>query len=288
MYTKNAEKYFDSATHFKENLTSATVWEARKIILPAIKSAADKIIEVRNSGFLGDRLKAPRDVVTEGDFLAEKVILSAIREAFPKDVIISEESFNVLTASTADLKRRTWIIDPIDGTVNYAHGLNYVGISVAFAFEGRVQYGIVDAPFLNATYEAILDQGSFKNGTRLQCSRKQELVDCLVATGFPYDRSNIDPLLNRVRKILTECADIRRFGACSIDLCHLAEGVIDAYIESVAPWDMAAAGLIAREAGCLIGWTSKKESMLAEDIRGEEMLVSSPTIFHKFLTCFKE
>lgn len=254
------------------------VESVRRVAIAAVEQAGHSIVAIQTAGRLEARQKAPRDLVTAGDIESERIIITAIREAFPTDRIISEETFAEISVDTA-LQEPTWIIDPIDGTVNYANGHPFVGISVAFGTGGQVHYGIVEAPFLGRRYEAIRGQGAWENGRRLQCSSVNCLQQALVATGFPYERDDVPALVDRVRKILVNCQDLRRCGAASLDLCLVADGTFGAYLETVKPWDMAAGALIAREAGATVGWGKGRSSKLPDDICGEDLLVGAPGIY---------
>jgi myo-inositol-1(or 4)-monophosphatase len=228
-----------------------TIEQIAVVAHSAADRAADAAIAVRTEGSLNCSYKSSRDLLTAADLASEKQIISTIQAAFADHAILSEES---LRATPEQLARGPlWIVDPIDGTVNFSRGIRHWAISIAFAIDGKVQYGIVFAPDLGERYEATLGSGAFLNGNAIRSREPSSLVDTLVATGFPYDRSATALIAARAERVLKSCADLRRFGAASLDCCLVASGRIDAYYEDVAPWDIAAGALIVREAGGATG-----------------------------------
>jgi myo-inositol-1(or 4)-monophosphatase len=284
---------------FSERLSSTAdlheLQPIRRVARRAVAAAARAIVAIRESGELGERSKNPRDIVTRADLEAERIALGIIGEAFPEDRFISEESFGLdqtaeqWETSQKPLELRSWVLDPIDGTVNYAHGSPLVGISLAWGYAGKVRYGIVAVPFLGLVYEGGLSAGAYCNGIPLNASIRDELSSSLIATGFPYERTALDPLLARVRKILTHCQDLRRCGAASLDLCFVAEGTFEGYVEDVQPWDMAAGLLIAQEAGAKVGWCGNENPLsLPPSLRGTGLLVAAPGVFGAMMELFGE
>jgi myo-inositol-1(or 4)-monophosphatase len=268
----------------------ADIEAVRRVARTAVSAAGEVIVRMRADGDLGERLKNPRDVVTAADLESERIVLDIIRAHFPEDSIISEESSAQTTSIAGEpalLESRSWVLDPIDGTVNYAHGSPLVGISLGFGFGGIMQYGIVAMPFLGLTYEAVRSKGAYRNGQQIVTSNRTTLTESLIATGFPYERSNLEPLLERVRTILIHCQDLRRCGAASVDLCFVAEGTFEGYLEDVQPWDMAAGLLIAQEAGAKVGWYHDGGAALPEALRGGGLLVAAPGVFNPLMRLFK-
>jgi myo-inositol-1(or 4)-monophosphatase len=220
------------------------------IAVKAAQEAAEILKQMRKEGFKTN-FKGARDLVTSADIAAEGVIIDTIRSAFPDHTILSEESSpnkhpEVLGAE------HLWIIDPIDGTTNFAHGIHQVGISIAYVSRGAIQVGVVHAPFLSEVFAAERGRGSTLNGAPIRAHDPETVESALVATGFPYDRSNLGPIQRRFERILPRCRDLRRMGAASLDLCFTACGRLNAYYETCEVWDIAAGALIAREAGCLV------------------------------------
>lgn len=191
--------------------------------------------------------KGAVDVVTEADKASETFLLNKIRENFPGHAIISEES-GELDGDSGNY----WIIDPLDGTVNYAHRLPIYSVSVAYMQDGELKYGVVYDPSLNERFSAEKGKGAFLNDKRISVSQTPELLQCLLVTGFPYDRES--PNYKRGQRLFAHMTTItqgvRRLGSAALDLCYVACGRMDAYFElSIHIWDVAAAALITQEAG---------------------------------------
>ncbi len=190
--------------------------------------------------------KGAIDLVTEADRAAEALVVKALRKAFPNDDIMTEESEAERRPSA-----RRWIIDPLDGTTNYAHRFPCWCVSIAFAHEGRVQAGAVCNPNLKELFTARRGHGAFLNGSRIKVSRQAELSKSLLATGFPYDvhtseRDNLD----HFRRFIKRAQAVRRPGSAALDLAYVACGRFDGFWEiKLKPWDMAAASLLVTEAG---------------------------------------
>jgi myo-inositol-1(or 4)-monophosphatase len=189
------------------------------------------------------------DLVTEIDYRSEAYLLGEIRRQFPGHRIITEES-----GSLAGEDGQIWYIDPLDGTINYAHSLPIFVVSVAFAEKWKVRLGVVYDPMRDECFTAEKGHGAWMNGQLLEVSSVADLDHSLLVTGFPYDiRTNPENNLeNYVRFSLCSQA-VRRLGSAALDLCYVAAGRFDAYWEiSLAPWDIAAGGLIAQEAGAIV------------------------------------
>ena len=239
------------------------------------------IVDLRERNAVEVSYKDPINLVTTADLAAERSIIDAIRARFPGDRILSEEA----SPSFADARwyrDPLWIIDPVDGTTNYAHGHHHVGVSIAFALAGEAQVGVVFAPFLNELFSAARGAGATLNGKPIRCSATSDMGKALIATGTPYHkRAIIDQIMAQYRAVLMECRDFRRNGAASLDCCAVAAGRVDAYFETVAPWDIAAGGLIASEAGARRGHFAPPpaSSVLPRELEGHEFLVATPSIF---------
>lgn len=252
---------------------------ALEIAREAALSAGSRVISIAEEGRLDVTEKSLRNPVTRADLEAESIILEVIRRHCPDHAILSEESSPVF-ADLASYRGPMWIIDPLDGTSNYAFGIPHVGVSIAFASNGQVQAGLVYAPFTNETFSALRGCGSQQNGRPIGVRRTPRLVDALVGTGFPYSRDDIEPLVSRARAVLERCRDLRRFGAASLDLCYVACGRLDAYYETVCVWDMAAGGLIVREAGGRMGHFEVPDGAeMPPELDPRALLAASPEIF---------
>lgn len=191
------------------------------------------------------RKKGAIDLVTEADVRSEAVIISTIDEAFPNHAILAEES-----GKRAGSGGR-WIIDPLDGTTNFAHNLPLFCVSIAFAVDNDLLAGFVLAPILDELFVGVKGQGAQLNGTPIRVSATRTLGDSLLVTGFPYDHQTIfDPLMGRFGRCLQATQGIRRLGSAALDLCYVASGRFDGYWEQhLKPWDTAAGLVIATEAG---------------------------------------
>jgi myo-inositol-1(or 4)-monophosphatase len=185
------------------------------------------------------------NLVTEIDKASEAAALRVILKRFPDHSILAEESPAVEGSGCR------WIIDPIDGTTNFAHGFPIVSVSIAFERDGRLEMGAVLDPTRNELFFGERGRGAFLNGKRIRVSKVKTLSDSLVVTGFPYDRKkNPEDYLNLLRAFLTKVQCIRRTGSAAMDLCYVAAGRFDGYYEmKLNPWDKAAGMLIAAEAG---------------------------------------
>ncbi|MES2206438.1 MAG: inositol monophosphatase family protein [Pseudomonadota bacterium] len=240
---------------------------------------AGKLIrDERDNNRVTQNYKSLDELITSADLKSDKLIIDAIQKRYPTHRILSEETFNDLTI-TENLDSPLWIIDPIDGTVNYAHRHHQVAISIAYLEGKEAKVGVVHSPFQNETFTAIRGEGSFLNHAPIEVSHLTELKKALIGTGFPYDKSNLRPLVERVMSILVHCADIRRIGAASLDICWVACGRLDGYYESIKPWDFAAARLIAEEAGARCGHFTPVPFGIEPCIYGEDILISTPDIY---------
>jgi myo-inositol-1(or 4)-monophosphatase len=190
-----------------------------------------------------------RDIVTQMDVRAEKFIVESILTARPDDGIIGEEGTERPSKSGI-----TWVIDPLDGTVNYFYNLPGWNVSIAAKDETGVIVGVVTAPSINRTWWAYRGGGAFCNGVAIHCNESVPLESALLSTGFQYHVEVRPPMIAKTAEILMKCRDIRRGGAAAVDICHVAMGTFDAYYEEgLLEWDVAAAGLIAEEAGARLG-----------------------------------
>lgn len=189
--------------------------------------------------------KGTFNIVTEIDKASEKAVVGLILKRFPRHSILAEES-PAITGSEC-----RWIIDPIDGTTNFAHGFPIVSVSIGFERNGRLEMGGVFDPFRKELFFAERGKGATLNGKRIHVSETRTLEDSLLATGFPYDRNTkTEDYLGMLRIFLTRIQGIRRGGSAAIDLCYVACGRFDGYYEmKLAPWDKAGGMLIVEEAG---------------------------------------
>ena len=193
--------------------------------------------------------KGEIDLVTEVDHRSEAFLLGEITRQFPAHHIISEEAGEVQGDSEC-----LWYVDPIDGTVNYAHGVPFFGVSIAYQKNGQVHLGVVYDPMRDECYSAERGRGARLNGRRLQASTQSSLDQSLLVTGFPYDiRTNPDNNLDNYVRLSLRAQAVRRLGSAALDLCYVAAGRVDGFWEiRLKPYDIAAGGLIAEEAGARV------------------------------------
>ena len=225
-------------------MTSLSV--ERELAIELARAAGDLL---RNE-LLGPRRIAykgsPTNLVTEMDARAEALIVDRLLAAFPDDAILAEER-----GARAGRSGRRWIIDPLDGTTNYAHGLPIYGVSIALEVGGRVQLGVVYDPSQRELFVAERGAGAFCNDARLTVSAATTLDASLLATGFPYDiRVKDDNNLREYAAFAVRTRGVRRLGSAVLYLAWVAAGRFDGYWElRLGPWDVAAAGLMVEEAG---------------------------------------
>lgn len=192
--------------------------------------------------------KGAIDLVTEADVAAETVILSALREAYPADALLAEESANQYQGAPMG---RAWVVDPLDGTTNFAHHFPWFAVSIAAVEGAASRVGVIYAPLLDELFCAIEGAGAWRNGRRLKVSAAATLQESLLATGFPYAiREKSHEVLAAVAALLPEAQGLRRAGAAALDLAYVAAGRLDGFWEiNLKPWDTAAGILLLAEAG---------------------------------------
>jgi len=218
----------------------------RRVAIEVARAAGDllrrELDRPRHIAYKG----APTNLVTEMDARAEALIVDALLRAFPDDAILAEER-----GAQRGRSGRRWIIDPVDGTTNYAHGLPAYAVSIALEASGRVDLGVVYDPSHEELYVAERGAGAFCNERRLAVSTTTSLDESLLTTGFPYDiRVNPDNNLKEYAVLATRSRAVRRFGSAVLDLAWVASGRCDGFWGlRLGPWDVAAGGLLVEEAG---------------------------------------
>ncbi|UQI47463.1 inositol monophosphatase [Streptomyces sp. HU2014] len=209
------------------------------------------------------------DVVTEMDLAAEKLITDFLAERRPADGVLGEEG-----ASTTGTSGVRWVVDPIDGTVNYLYGLPSWAVSIAAEIDGETAVGVVAAPVRGETYRAVRGEGAFAGDRPLRVRPAPVFGQALIGTGFGYLTERRAAQAEVLRALLPEVRDIRRGGSAAIDLCDVACGRLDGYYErGLNPWDHAAGALIAEEAGALTGGRP------GEPASGELTVAAPPGLF---------
>jgi myo-inositol-1(or 4)-monophosphatase len=230
-----------------------------------------------------DRLKvstkSPRDFVTEVDQAAEEAIIDTLLAAYPGHAILAEESGSSRGARDSEY---VWIIDPLDGTTNFIHGLPVYAVSIALAHRGQVQQAVVYDPTRNDLYFASKGRGAFLNDRRLRVSKRTRMAESLIGTGFPFRKGDdFKRYLQIFEDVMQHCAGLRRPGAAALDLCYVAAGYYDGFFETgLNPWDVAAGSLMITEAGGLVGNFTGEADYLYQ----REVVAGNPKIYAQMVS----
>ncbi len=213
--------------------------------IEAVASAGELIVEA-NKKPRNIKYKGKIDLVTDTDLAVELALKERLAKVLPGSTFLAEE-----TASDAELGDNTWIIDPVDGTTNFAHGLPMVATSVGLWQDGRMKLGVVNLPLMGEMFAAAKGEGATMNGKPISVSAIGELEKALLATGFPYAiGDHLEMLMKQLRRVLKASQGVRRPGAAALDLAYVACGRYDGFYESALnPWDTAAGWLLVEEAG---------------------------------------
>ncbi len=247
-------------------------------IVEALARGAGQILRACSGQNLKVTQKGEIDLVTEADHRSEAYLVSEIRQRFPAHRIIAEES-----GELAGAQEQVWYIDPLDGTLNYAHGLPIYAVSIAYEENGCVQLGVVYDPERDECFSAECGHGAWMNGVRLEGTSAQDLDHSLLVTGFPYDiRTNPANNLDHYATFALRSRGVRRLGSAAIDLCYIAAGRLDGYWElRINSWDVAAGGLIACEAGATVTNLTGNPNFLTPPY---SILAASPAVHAEMLT----
>ncbi|WP_212832869.1 inositol monophosphatase family protein [Catellatospora sp. TT07R-123] len=247
----------------EEELLDIAVQVAADAAVTAVRMRSEAITQVGTKSTI-------TDVVTAADRAVEQQVVAALAARRPGDTVLGEE-FGGASVSAGGVR---WIVDPIDGTVNYLYGLPQYAVSIAAEVDGEVVAGVVHNAATGQVWTAARGRGAWHQGRRLGGSAATELPVALVGTGFAYARERRAYQAAVVAELLPRVRDIRRLGAASLDLCAAADGQLDAYYEKgLAEWDLAAGGLIAREAGLLVTGLSGRAA-------GPDMVLAAPPALH--------
>jgi myo-inositol-1(or 4)-monophosphatase len=218
--------------------------------------------------------KQINDFVTEVDQAAEAAIIETLLTAYPGHAIWAEESGRIHGAQDSEF---VWIIDPLDGTTNFIHGFPIYCVSIALAVKGKVEQAVIYDPTRNDMFTATKGRGAYMNERRIRVSKRTQMKDCLISTGFPYrPGDDLPKYLAMFSDIVKLCAGVRRPGAAALDMAYVAAGFSDAFFESgLQPWDVAAGSLLISEAGGLVGnYTGE-----ANFIEQHECMAANPKIY---------
>jgi myo-inositol-1(or 4)-monophosphatase len=238
-------------------------------------------------------MKGAIDPVTETDFQCQEIIMGIIRQAFPDHSFLAEERVGEgepMKPEPAGLAWEAdppptcrWIIDPLDGTVNFAHGFPMFCASIAFEADGVLEYGVIYDPMRDELFEGRRAGGASLNGRPIRVSRTDKMERALIATGFPYDiRERVPETVGRLGRMLAHTQGVRRAGAAALDMCYLACGRLDGYYEeNLKPWDTAAGVVIITEAGGKITTFAGDDY----DIYAPNIAASNGVMHAKLLSC---
>lgn len=225
-------------------MTDEGVSEMLEVAVEAARQAGCELLEHLRTDFQISK-KGRINLVTEMDLRSEKIIVDRIRRSFPDHQVLAEEC-----GWQGEESSYKWVIDPLDGTTNYAHGYRFFSVSIALEAQGEVVLGVVYDPVTDELFTARCGQGARLNGSPIWVSDEDALVDSLLCTGFPYDLPEIRRNLDFFERFVLRARAVRRDGSAALDLCYVACGRFEALWElTLNPWDVAAGKLILEEAG---------------------------------------
>jgi myo-inositol-1(or 4)-monophosphatase len=251
-----------------------------KVGTDAAREASQLIMDRFRTQFSVSR-KGATNLVTEVDFAAEELIVSRILKAFPDHKVLAEENHSETKGGA-----HVWIIDPLDGTTNFAHGLPVFAVSIGLEIDGQLEWGIIRNPNLKEVFTARRGKGAFCNGVPIHVSKVDSLQDGLLTTGFPYDiRTSPENNLAYFSAFALRAQAVRRAGSAAVDFCYVAAGRYDGFWElKLHPWDCAAGYLMVREAGGLV--TNFRGE--AGSIYDSEVVATNGRIHEEMLTLIHE
>ncbi|MEL7092790.1 MAG: inositol monophosphatase family protein, partial [Pseudomonadota bacterium] len=221
------------------------------IMLKAARKAGRSLVkDFREVENLQVSVKGAGDFVSKADLAAEEILREELRGARPTYGWLAEEGGE----EDGDDPTRRWIVDPLDGTTNFLHGLPHWAVSIALEHKGRVVAGVIYDPAKDEMYFAEKGSGAWMNDQRLRVSGRRSMIECVFATGLPFGgRSDLPETLQELARVMPGCAGVRRWGSAALDLAYVAAGRYDGYWERrLNAWDLAAGALIVREAGGLV------------------------------------
>ncbi len=228
--------------------------------------------------------KTRTDLVTRADHDSEKYLIDTIRKAFPDHAINAEES-----GEWEGRPEHQWYLDPLDGTLNFAHGVPFYSVSIGYAYEGEMTLGVVYDPLREEFFAAQLGQGATLNGEPIRVSEQTDLIECMLVTGFPHDAAvwgtPADNTANFYR-FNTVSQTVRRLGSAALDVVYVAAGRLDGYWQvEIFQWDVAAGGLIVCEAGGVVTDIFGHHDFLAKPV---SFLCANPAIHREMLRVLEE
>lgn len=233
-----------------EDVVSDSLFDELLSLAVSVARAAGALLrDGRETDLAPETKSSPTDVVTAMDRAAESLIVGRLLEVRPDDGVLGEEG-----AARDGTSGVRWVIDPLDGTINYLYGLPGWSVSIAAEQGGEVVVGVVFDALRDRCYTAVRGRDATRNGVAIHVRPPATLAQALIGTGFGYAAERRATQAVVVAAVLPKVRDIRRMGSAALDLCAVAEGSLDGYYEvGLAPWDLAAAGLIAERAGAIVG-----------------------------------
>jgi len=250
----------------------------------AIKAARRGAAIISRASLDIDRVKVnekgPNDFVTEIDQAAEQAIIDILRQAYPDHAFLCEESG--ASAGATGQNDNLWIIDPLDGTTNFIHGLPQYCVSIALQQRGQITQAVVYDPNRNDLFTASKGAGAYLNDKRLRVTRRDRLADSLIGTGFLFKNNDgLEHYIEMFRAMTQRCAGLRRPGAAALDLAYVAAGRLDGFFEKgLKPWDVAAGSLLITEAGGIVGTFRGDSDYLFKG----DVIAGAPKVFAQMIT----
>ena len=226
--------------------------------------------------------KGPADFVSKADLAAEEILKEDLLGARPNYGWLGEETGGM----EGEDPTRRWIVDPLDGTTNFLHGMPHWAVSIALEHKGKIVAGVVYDPAKDEMFLAEKGEGAWMNNTRLRVSGRNKMIECVFATGVPFGTNpHLPQALQEIARLSPACAGVRRWGAAALDLAYVAAGRFDGYWEhALNPWDIAAGVLIAREAGALVEAVDGE----SEVVQNGSVIAANEPIFSQFARVLRD
>jgi len=249
-------------------------------VINIAKEAGEVIRDGFRQNILIELKTGENNLVTNIDKAAEKIILNFIRSEYPTHSIIAEESGTDIKSSEF-----TWVVDPLDGTTNFAHGIPIFGVSIGLQKNNQTILGVVYDVMRNKMYSAEKGSGAFENGKKISVTQNSKLIKSVLVTGFSYDMINIDEAIKIFGVFLKNTRGVRRLGSAAVDMCYVASGVFDGFWEKyLSPWDVCAGMLLVEEAGGKVSDFSGKPT----DIFSKEILTTNRLVHDAMVHVLKK
>ncbi len=248
--------------------------------LKAARQASQVIVRAFDQpGGIDSEKKSSHDLISQMDHQAEQILIDTILYHYPDHAILAEES-----GLQGEDNGHLWIIDPIDGSNNFIHGIPHFSISMAYQYQGKTTHALIYDPIQQETFSASAGCGAMLNGKRIRVAEKKELDDAIIATALPFrQRDRLAEYYQQLQQVFDHCADIRRTGSAALDLAYVAAGRFDGYWElELKSWDIAAGLLLIKEAGGLVSNLKGIEISSIDQISQEksfDIATGNPKIF---------